>query len=103
LWRHKDKDKHHFIIQICPALEKWILEVCKKGSIDISKFGLTEFLDSLKNYTKTQSNLQDEKLKKLFKEIANKKDIKEVNKLRSWITILKGKNYRVDINDLKNA
>lgn len=103
LWKHRDKSKSHFIIQICPALEKWILEVCRQGSIDLNKFGLTESLDDLKKYTKSQSSLQIEKLKKLFREIATKENIREVSKLKSWIQILKEKHYRVDINELKNA
>ena len=63
LWKHKSKS--HYIIQICPALEKWILNVCELENIDLDEFGLSKDLEQLKRYTKSQSGLEDKKLKYL--------------------------------------
>lgn len=101
LWKHKRKV--HFVIQISPALESWMLKVCRNGGIEIEKFGISGDLTELKKYTKSQTSLKDEKLIKLFKQIAALEGVAEVKKLRNWIELLKENNYRVDIKDLKNA
>lgn len=81
----------------------WVLKICKLGNINLEEFGLSADLDEFKNYTKRRSSLEDEKLKKLFKEITGNNNINEVSKLKSWIKILIDKNYQVDINELRNA
>jgi hypothetical protein len=101
LWKHKAKS--HFIIQICPALEKWVINICDSENINLVEFGLSSDLEDLKKYTKSQSDLRDKKLKHLFKVISNKYNSKEVCKLRGWISILKEKTYKVELNELRNA
>lgn len=103
LWRHKDKAKHHFVIQICPALEKWILSICATESINLGDFGLSEELEGLKEYSKSRSSMQEEKLISLFKIINKKQENLNVRKLKNWLKLLKEKNYQVDINELKNG
>jgi hypothetical protein len=103
LWRHKDKAKHHFIIQICPALEKWILEVCTAEGIILTEFGLANDLENLKEFSKSRSSIKEEKLIALFKEINKKTENVSVRKLKSWVTLLKERNYQVDVNALKNG
>src|SRR5690606_27520793 len=68
LWKHKVKS--HFIIQICPALEAWILKVVGVGNIDMNELGLSDELTDLKKYTKSRSSLKDDKLKQLFRLIS---------------------------------
>jgi hypothetical protein len=101
LWKHKFKS--HYIIQICPALEKWIMNVCALENINLVEFGLSTDLEELKKYTKSQSGLDDKKLKGLFKAISNRYNSKDVCKLRSWINILKDKTYKVELNELRNG
>jgi hypothetical protein len=103
LWRHRDKAKHHYIIQICPALEQWILDVCKQEAIRIDDFGIDPDLEALKKYTKSNRSMDDKKLKALFQEISSKNQNINVRKLKSWITLLKEKNYKVDVNQLTNG
>ncbi|HVV03547.1 MAG TPA: hypothetical protein VHC96_04955 [Puia sp.] len=103
LWRNRDKAKHHFIIQICPALERWILNICGNENIVLAEFGIASDLEGLKKYTKSISSLEDEKLKALFKEISLKEENISIRKLKNWIGLLKEKNYKVDINELKNG
>jgi len=101
LWRHKSKEKHHFIIQIVPALEKWILNICETEDVDMTSLPID--LDELKKYTKSQSSLENQTLKKLFSKICEKNNNVSVRKLKGWIKLLKEKNYQVDINELINV
>jgi DNA-directed RNA polymerase subunit F len=101
LWRHKNEQVHHWIIQICPALEKWLLKICKAEEVDLSDFEENS-LEGLKHYTKSTVRLNDPKLIKLFKTINQTNNIL-VRKLKGWISLLKEKNYKVDKNELVNV
>jgi hypothetical protein len=101
LWKHKTKA--HFIIQICPALEKWILNICEAERIDLDSFELPSELKELMEYTKSRKSVEDLKLKKLFKAINKRIEHEGVRKLKSWVTHLKDKNYKADINVLQNG
>lgn len=102
LWRHKTLEKHHFIVQICPALEQWLKEVCERENIDLSEFG-ENVLEGIKYHTKSTSRLNDPKLQKLFAEVNKKSDNTSIRKLKNWISLLREKNYKVDINELING
>ena len=102
LWRHSDKDIHHWIIQICPALEKWLLKICEAEDIDISDFG-EDTLNAIKYYIKSASSMNDPRLRSLFDEISKCNENLSVRKLKGWIKLLKERNYKVDINQLINA
>ena len=102
LWRHADKQMHHWIVQICPALERLLLKICEAEKIDISDLGVNA-LEGMKYYTKSTSRLNNPRLLTLFREIAKLNENVIVRKLRGWIQILKEKNYNVDINELINV
>ncbi len=99
LWKHPGKQ--HFIIQICPVLEVWIMNVCKQAHINLPDFLLNDNLEDFRKITKTMSSLTDERLIKLFSAIRERTDIKAVKKLINWITILKEQNYQVNIDNLR--
>ena len=101
LWKHSSKP--HYIIQLCPALEKWLIEVCKKGKLSLEDFGLPLKLDELIRATKSTQSDQDVRISNLCKALAGRSDIVEIKKLRHWISYLKEKNYKADIKDLKNV
>lgn len=102
LWKHKDKGIHHWIVQICPALEKLLLKICEAESIDIKHFGDDAF-EGIKYHTKSTSRLYNPKLQTLFAEINSKNKNVTVRKLKGWVKILKEKNYQADIKELINA
>ncbi len=102
LWRHADIEIHHWIIQICPALEILLLKICETENIDTNNFG-DDALEGIKYFTKSTSRLNNPILQALFNEIRKKKDHVIVRKLIGWVKILKEKNYQVDINELKNV
>lgn len=101
LWKHNTK--LHFIIQICPALEKWILNTCQAMRIDLKVFQLPTELRGLMEYTKSRKSVEDVNLKRLFKEIGKGMEFESVRKLKSWVTLLKATNYHVDIKALQNG
>jgi hypothetical protein len=101
LWEHKAKP--HFVIQICPALEKWILSICEAENIDLGSFELPTGLEELMEYTKSRESVEDIKLRQLFKAMDKKIENNSVRKLKYWITLLKEKNYHVDIKALRNG
>ncbi len=103
LWRHRGKARHHYIIQICPALEQWILDVCGQEVIRIGDFGIDPDLEVWKKYTKSSRSMDDKKLKALFQEMSSKNQNINVRKLKSWITHLKEQNYKADIKALQNG
>ncbi len=98
----KHAQNHQYYIQISPAIESWILEVCKQEEIDIAEFGLPNTLRALTKITKPQSSIKDRRFIHLF-ECFKKSENKSVQKLVGWISLLKEKNYQVDINELKNV
>lgn len=102
LWRHADKQIHHWIIQICPALEKWLLNVCEQENIDVTSFG-EDLFNGIKFFTKSTSRLNSPILQSLFIEINKRNENLSVRKLKGWVKLLKEKNYQADINELKNA
>ena len=99
LWKHKSK--FQFIIQIYPALERWILNVCKSEEIQVKEH--LNSLDKLKKVTKSISSEENADLKELFSLIRQKQNNISIRKLTTWISILKEQNYNVDINELKNV
>jgi len=103
LWRHFKKEKHHYLIQICPALERWILNVCEVEAINIVEFGLKEDLEGLKEFSKSRKSLNEKGLIELFRVISQKTENINVHKLKLWISTLKDQNYKVDINVLKHG
>ena len=103
LWRHSKNEKHHYLIQICPALEKWILNLCEAEGINIVEFGLKNDLEGLKEFSKSRRSLNEKSLIELFREISQKVENINVRKLKFWITYLKDKNYKADIKALQNG
>ena len=99
---YKHKMQHQYFIEISPAIEVWILKVCKDSEIDITQFGLPDNLLALKKITKPQTSSKDKRFIDLFLKF-RKSNNKSVFKLIMWIQILIEKNYNADINELKNV
>ena len=101
LWKHPAK--FQYIIQICPALEKWILKICEHEKIDIARYGFTNVVNEFAKYTKSRTSPEDKTLRRLFEEVSSKDTNPAVRKLKGWIKLLKEKNYQLYINELKNV
>ena len=101
LWRHKLKEKHHFIIQIIPALEQWILNICKEEKIVLENLPIE--IEEFKKYTKRQSSIYNIDLKNLYYKMSGKNENKSIQKLKGWLKLLLKENYNVDLKELRNG
>ncbi len=100
LFLYKHPNKHHYIIQIYPAIERFILESCSEVDIDLSDYGLKNDLEGLKEKTKKQTSKKDPQLIQLFKELKNR-NAEQVVTLSRWINYLKENNFRSQIEEIK--
>lgn len=98
---HKHKNKHHYIIQICPALEQFLLVEAYKSGVSFEQFGLPTEMKRLTSVTKTANSKKDPRFKGLIKAI-RKSGSSQFEVLASWVSYLKDNNYHASIEDLKN-
>lgn len=94
LFEQNDIDTHHYFIQICPAIEKWILNESTKGEIDLAdeKYKLPNTLKGLVNL-KGASQRNDQRFKMLFLDMLANEKCDEIITLKKWILFLKENNY----------
>jgi hypothetical protein len=101
LWKHGKRN--HFIIQLNPPLEKWIVEILNENKLKIEDFGYSGNYKKLKRQIKADiDDESDEKLNRLLNAII-KTECPAIKKIKSFLIYLKEKNYNADINELKNA
>ncbi|NDV67564.1 hypothetical protein [Dysgonomonas sp. 25] len=97
LYLYKHKTKHHYIIQIAPAVERFILKAGADLNISLSSIGLADDLDSLKKITKNQVSKRDINLKNAFKRL---KDSPDFALLSKWVKYMKDNQFATDPNGL---
>jgi hypothetical protein len=98
---YKHTTRHHYIVQISPAIESFILENVKLAEINLQDFDLPSDFNAFKKSTKETRSKNDDKFKRLFKAI-NNAGSREFNLLASWIRHLKDNPYKVDFDYLKD-
>jgi len=92
---HKHKIRHHYIIQINPAIERFILKSVNEVGISLNEFDLPSDFNLLKKESKSVNSKYDQRFKKLFKSL-KQHNAPEIEKLCNWIKYLKKANYQVD-------
>lgn len=97
---HKHKTRHHYIVQVCPAMEQFILNSAAAVGISLADYGLPTDLDRLKKVSKSVNSKDDTTLKKLFKDL-KKKGAPDVVRLATWIDYLKAHPYNTVIEEMK--
>jgi hypothetical protein len=99
----KHPNKHHYLILICPAIEKWIMLNADEAGMNLTDFGLPHDFEKLRVITKTSKSEHDdpysENFQRLFKEI-RKRSPRPWMIFASWITYLKANPYTADLNVL---
>jgi len=100
LYLFKHPLKHHYIIQIIPAVESFILKSANEAGINLKSFELPDDLNSLKRITKRQTSRNNPNLRRLFSQLKNKK-ASQIVTLSNWISYLKEKNYKSKIEELQ--
>lgn len=63
---YKHRTRHHYFIQISPAVERFILSSASSVRISVSEFGLPEDMNSLRRISKTVTSKKDKRFKDLF-------------------------------------
>jgi len=97
----KHPEKHHYIIQIDPAIERFILNSAEEIGIELKEFGLPENLDELRKITKRQTSRNNPSLRNLFNEL-KKQNASQIVTLSKWISYLKENTFHVNIDELIN-
>ena len=98
---HKHKTKHHYIIQISPAIERMIFSNAAAVEIDIADYDLPSDFEAFKKISKTQTSHKDGRFRRLFKALKAAKAA-DFTKLEVWIKYLKDKTFKVSIDELKD-
>jgi hypothetical protein len=102
LWRaglklFKKRDQQHYFIQLCPAIEKWIVNECEKGLINLVDYDLPVSFDDLKKL-KGFAQINDDRFRKLFEEMLRNESCDEIVELKRWLKFLKENNYNTDLD-----
>lgn len=100
LWKHDSL--HHYIIQFCPVIEKWIMGECVANEISLGTFGLPTDMKRLVKITKSIGSRTDQRFVQLFKSMI-RQECESLMRLKNWIEHLKQHKYKADINELING
>lgn len=96
----KHRIKHHYIIQIAPAMEKWILKQADNEMINLNDFNIPTDLKGLIKKTKAEiTSKYDADFKRLFLHLLSVEN-KNILLLQQWIEYLKAYNYQAQVSDL---
>lgn len=99
----KHPGRHHYLIFICPAAERWIIDSADKAGISLTTYNLPHDFKELRKLTKTSksesSDLHSENFQRLFRALRQSNPL-PVAVLTLWIRYLKENHYTVDINQL---
>lgn len=100
LFLYKHKKLHHYIIQISPAIETFILTNAETAGLNLANFDLPTDFEKLRKQSKTTRSKEDDRFRRLFKAI-RKSGSPEFSLLASWIQYLKENTYQVDMEVLR--
>ncbi len=93
---HKHKARHHYIIQINPAMERFILYNAEAADINVADYGLPNDFDQFKRESKKVNTKDDPRFKRLFSDM-HKAGVDDLQRLAAWITVLRQHTYNVDL------
>lgn len=97
---HKHRIKHHYFIQISPAIERFILTAVATADLNLDDYGLPSSFDALKKISKSTNSKEDYRFKNLFRDLKNIGGT-ELNVLAAWVSYIKENRYKVDLEHIK--
>ncbi|HVX51572.1 MAG TPA: hypothetical protein VHB48_15530 [Chitinophagaceae bacterium] len=101
------KGNHHYIIQMVPVIETWIINTASALNIEMRDFGINASnVIELKPITKTVTSKRDKRFEKLFKAFikkATEQNFVPLLHLQNVAKVILEKNYNLDINELTNG
>jgi hypothetical protein len=101
----KHRSKNHYLIFICPAVEKWIISCAIDTDLLLQDFGLPSDFVALTKITKTSKSENNDEYSSNFKDLFNALRLENpsnVAVLRFWIEYLKANPYQADLEYVKN-
>jgi hypothetical protein len=98
----KHRNKHHYIIQLIPPIEQWILKVAEEAKIKVEDFGLPRDIEKLKKITKSELAKESPELVSFCTKLLQSESL-TVRRFANWIEHLRDNKYNADINQLKNG
>lgn len=101
----KHRSKNHYLIFICPAVEKWIIACAAESELLLSDFGLPADYLSLTKITKTSKSESNDEFSSNFRDLFNALKVENtpnVAVLRFWIEYLKANPYQADLGFIRN-
>lgn len=99
IYLYKHVTRPHYIIQVSPAEEVFILHAAEELGIHFSDFGLPEDMESLKQYTKKADAKSSSIFTSLFTVLKESPTFKTLNNLLNYLLANK---YTADISILSN-
>ena len=101
----KHRTKHHYLIFICPAIEKWLISSAEEVGISLASFNLPHNLKQLTEITKTSKSESQDPFSNNFKQLfeaLKKSESSNIRILSAWVNHLKLYNYTADLSYLKS-
>lgn len=98
---HKHKTRHHYIIQVDPAMEQFIMDNAASVDISLSDYDLPNDLNSLKKVSKKVNSKNDQRFKRLFRDLLTH-NASNIVLLANWVSYLKENTYHIDIGMLES-
>ncbi len=95
----KHKSKSHYIIQIQPAVEAWIIEASKNTDIKLEDFDLPTDIKELTRVSKRITSKNDPRFRRLFITLL-REQAEPVLLLSKWINYLKSNTYNSSIDEI---
>lgn len=81
----KHRQRPHYLIHICPAIEEFILAAATELKVDLADFGLPTDREQLKLKTKTVTAKEDEKFARLFRSLRQASNIRCLDELLQYL------------------
>ncbi len=98
---YKHPNKHHYFIQLKPAVERWIWANVEEVALNLSDLGLPTDFEEFRKVAKSETSKNNPNLKRLFKAL-KKHNASGVKVLENWINYFKLHDYQADIDFFKN-
>lgn len=92
-------ERKHFLIQLSPAIEQWLLNECAKAEIKPSDYRLPDHLKGFKNI-KGIAQRNDVRFSMLFKDMLQNEKCNEIRELKRWLHYFKDNHYNSNIEEL---
>ena len=101
LYVYKHTSKHHYIIQITPAIESFFLKAVNEMGINLALYGLSSEMKELTRITKQVSDKNEavfKTFKRLFRDLS---DAPEMVRLANLIQYLGENRHEVEVGELE--